>query len=63
MNNELVIQLQESGKVAPSSTMIGSQFAIRVALVNHRSNRIDIDQLIQSTLDIGNTLFGLTNQT
>lgn len=57
LNNELVIRLQESGLVAPSSTMIGQQFAIRAALVNHRTTRADIDQLLQSTLRTGDALF------
>lgn len=53
LNNELVIRLQESGLVAPSSTMLGAHFAIRVAIVNHRTNRHDIDTLIQETLRLG----------
>ena len=57
LNNELVIRLQESGLVAPSSTMINEQFAIRVAIVNHRTARIDMDNLMQSTLRIGDELF------
>ena len=61
LNNELVIRLQESGLVAPSSTMIGPQFAIRAALVNHRTTRADIDQLLESTLRTGDELFANNN--
>lgn len=61
LNNELVIRLQESGLVAPSSTMIGPQFALRAAFVNHRTTRADIDQLMQSTLRIGDELFAVSN--
>lgn len=61
LNNELVIRLQEAGLVAPSSTMIGAQFAIRAAFVNHRTQRIDIDNLISSVLRVGDALFAVTN--
>lgn len=61
LNNELVIRLQESGLVAPSSTMIGERFAIRVAIVNHRTAWIDMDNLMQSTLRIGDELFASPN--
>lgn len=57
LNNELVIRLQESGLVAPSSTMLGAVFAIRAAIVNHRTNRGDIDTLMQETLRLGAELF------
>ena len=57
LNNELVIRLQESGLVAPSSTMLGPVFAIRAAFVNHRTNRDDIDTLVQETLRLGAELF------
>lgn len=56
LNNELVIRLQESGLVAPSSTMIGTHFAIRAAIVNHRTTRSDIDTLLQSALHTGDAL-------
>ncbi len=54
VNNELVIQLQESGFCAPSSTTINGHVAIRVAIVNHRTEKQDIDTLIQKTLEFGN---------
>jgi glutamate/tyrosine decarboxylase-like PLP-dependent enzyme len=54
VNNELVIQLQESGFCAPSSTTINGQIAIRAAIVNHRTEKQDIDTLIEKTLEFGN---------
>src|SRR6185437_2841533 len=36
LNADIVIDLQESGIAAPSTTMIGNQFAIRAAIINHR---------------------------
>ncbi|MGB4498227.1 MAG: pyridoxal-dependent decarboxylase, partial [Methylococcaceae bacterium] len=54
VNNELVIHLQESGFCAPSSTTINGQIAIRAAIVNHRTQKQDIDTLIEKTLEFGN---------
>jgi glutamate/tyrosine decarboxylase-like PLP-dependent enzyme len=53
VNEKLVIDLQESGRVAPSTTTIGTRLAIRVAIVNHRTSRAEIDALVDSTLSLG----------
>lgn len=53
INAEIVIALQEAGIVAPSTTILHEQLAIRVAIVNHRTNKGDIDALIRATLEIG----------
>ncbi len=56
VNTELVIQLQESGIVAPSSTTLNGNVAIRAAIVNHRTTENDIDILLATTLKFGNAL-------
>jgi glutamate/tyrosine decarboxylase-like PLP-dependent enzyme len=56
LNAELVAELQESGLAAPSSTQIGGHFAIRAAIVGHRTRAEDVDALIQAVLDIGRRL-------
>ena len=56
LNAELVTELQESGLAAPSSTRIGGRFAIRAAIVGHRTRAEDVDLLIQAVLDIGRRL-------
>ena len=53
MNSNIVIKLQESGIVAPSTTKINGCLAIRVAIVNHRTSTKEIDALINATIDIG----------
>jgi aromatic-L-amino-acid decarboxylase len=53
INARIVIALQEAGSVAPSSTTIAGAFAIRAAIVNHRTERSDIDTLVRQTLDFG----------
>jgi len=55
-NRELVIQLQEHGRVAPSTTMIGDRLAIRAAIVNHRTSQAEIDALLDDTLALGKAL-------
>ena len=45
-NAALVADLQEAGIAAPSLTTLKGKVAIRVAIVNHRSERRDIDALL-----------------
>lgn len=56
LNSEIVIRLQEAGRVAPSSTMLGDHFAIRAAIVNHRSTSDDLDCLYNAVLACGRQL-------
>jgi glutamate/tyrosine decarboxylase-like PLP-dependent enzyme len=55
-NADLVVALQESGLVVPSSTTVDGHFAIRAAIVNHRTAQQDIDTLLATTLRLGDTL-------
>jgi aromatic-L-amino-acid decarboxylase len=56
VNQQIVIELQESGIVAPSTTTIGGRLAIRAAIVNHRTGRAEIDALVDSTLSLGRAM-------
>jgi aromatic-L-amino-acid/L-tryptophan decarboxylase len=60
INADILIALQESGLCAPSSTTLGGRFAIRAAIVNHRTQREDVDTLVRATLQIGDRLTGAT---
>ena len=53
VNADIVVALQESGIAAPSTTTLNGRLAIRVALVNHRTQMQDIDALLQATLTFG----------
>jgi aromatic-L-amino-acid decarboxylase len=53
VNGEIVVNLQESGIAAPSTTVLDGQLAIRVAIVNHRTDTCDIDLLIAAVLEFG----------
>jgi aromatic-L-amino-acid decarboxylase len=53
LNAMIAATLQEAGIVAPSTTIVNGKLAIRAAFVNHRTNKGDLDQLIQGTLAFG----------
>jgi aromatic-L-amino-acid/L-tryptophan decarboxylase len=53
VNGDIVIDIQESGIAAPSTTSLGGQLAIRAAIVNHRTDICDIDALISAVLEFG----------
>ena len=53
VNGEIVIDIQESGIAAPSTTMLNGQLAIRAAIVNHRTDTRDIDALVDAVLEFG----------
>ena len=52
-NREIVADVQESGIAAPSSTTLDGKFAIRAAIVNHRTEEGDIDALVAAVLEFG----------
>jgi aromatic-L-amino-acid decarboxylase len=53
VNGEIVIDIQESGIAAPSTTVLDGRLAIRAAIVNHRTNVSDIDALVDAVLEFG----------
>jgi aromatic-L-amino-acid/L-tryptophan decarboxylase len=53
VNANIVVELQESGEVAPSTTTIDGRLAIRAAIVNHRTSQKEIDTLVDRTLALG----------
>jgi glutamate/tyrosine decarboxylase-like PLP-dependent enzyme len=56
INEEVLFQLQEKGIAVPSNTIIDGKFTIRVAIVNHRTKKEDFDKLINSILDIAQSI-------
>jgi aromatic-L-amino-acid decarboxylase len=53
VNSEIVADIQESGIAAPSTTTLDGKLAIRAAIVNHRTDTIDLDALVAAVLDFG----------
>jgi aromatic-L-amino-acid decarboxylase len=49
-NAAIAADLQEAGRVAPSTTALAGRMAIRAAIVNHRTTMADIDALIDGVL-------------
>lgn len=56
LNEELLIQLHESGVAVPSSTMLNQTYALRVAITNHRSRLEDFDLLVRKVIELGRGL-------
>src|SRR5215470_17511627 len=53
VNGEIVIDIQESGVAAPSTTLLDGQLAIRAAIVNHRTDICDLDALVAAVIRFG----------
>ncbi len=66
LNKEILMRLHEEAVGAPSYTMLHGRYAIRVAHVNHRTRKIDFDDLVEGVLRIGkkvsNEYEGAVNQ-
>jgi aromatic-L-amino-acid/L-tryptophan decarboxylase len=53
VNGDIVIDIQESGIAAPSTTLLDGQLAIRAAIVNHRTDTRDLDALVAAVVRVG----------
>jgi glutamate/tyrosine decarboxylase-like PLP-dependent enzyme len=53
VNREIVLSLYDEGRVAPSATTLDGRYAIRAAIVNHRTGPADIDALVDAVLRAG----------
>jgi glutamate/tyrosine decarboxylase-like PLP-dependent enzyme len=56
INPRIVIELQESGVAAPSTTVLDGRIAIRAAIVNHRTGEKEIDLLVEKTVALGRAM-------
>ncbi len=52
INREVVADLQEAGIAVPSTTIIDGHWAIRAAIVNHRTTFADADALVDAVLRV-----------
>jgi aromatic-L-amino-acid/L-tryptophan decarboxylase len=50
-NRAIVVDVQESGLAAPSTTRIDGKVAIRAAIVNHRTTEADVHALVDAVLE------------
>jgi len=53
LNEEILIQLQESGVAVPSGTRVNSRYALRCAITNHRTRKEDLDLLVENVTQLG----------
>ena len=51
-NGALVVRLHEQGRFAPSTTRMAGGIAIRAAIVNHRTEAADVDELLRAVLSL-----------
>ena len=51
LTKQIVIDLQERGVAAPSSTILGGRTVIRAAIVNHRTTEADIDEFVDELVE------------
>jgi glutamate/tyrosine decarboxylase-like PLP-dependent enzyme len=56
LNRALLVELQESGVCAPSGTLLGGRFALRVCITNHRTRREDLRLLQDEVVRRGRAL-------
>jgi len=56
INSRIVVELQESGILAPSTTTLDGRLAIRAAIVNHRTGKKEIDLLVEKTVALGRAM-------
>jgi glutamate/tyrosine decarboxylase-like PLP-dependent enzyme len=56
VNREIVLALYDEGRVAPSATTIHGRYAVRAAIVNHRTGPADVDALVDAVLRAGRRL-------
>jgi glutamate/tyrosine decarboxylase-like PLP-dependent enzyme len=53
LNNQIVVDLQESGIAVPSTTLVNGKLAIRVNITNHRTRNSDLDLLVSEIVKLG----------
>ena len=53
INKEILMQMQEQGIAAPSYTILGDKYAIRLSITNHRTRAADLDVVIETTVKLG----------
>lgn len=58
LNREIVTRLQERGIAVPSLTSVGGKLAIRVNIMNHRTTRSDVVELLRSVVEMRDELVG-----
>lgn len=53
LNKEILLRLQEEGIASPSSTILNGKYTLRIANVNQRTRKEDMELLVREVLRIG----------
>ncbi|HYI38993.1 MAG TPA: pyridoxal-dependent decarboxylase [Allosphingosinicella sp.] len=56
VNREIMFRVQESGRAVLTDTTLRGRYCLRAAVVNHRTDEVDLVALVQQILDIGRTV-------
>lgn len=56
LNERLLDALQRSGRAYVSNALVNGRYALRACIVNFRTDRIDLEALIEAVVDIGRQL-------
>jgi aromatic-L-amino-acid/L-tryptophan decarboxylase len=56
INKSILVRLHDSGVAAPSYTVLGGRYALRVCITNHRTRRKDLDVLVREVVRLGREL-------
>lgn len=60
LNREILVRMQENGSFVLSSTVLNGCFALRAAIVNHRSKTRDFEHLVEEVTRLGRELVAET---
>jgi aromatic-L-amino-acid decarboxylase len=58
INREILARLHEQGIAVPSYTTLSDNYALRVAITNHRSRREDFELLVREVIRLGEDIAG-----
>ena len=50
------MRMHEQAIAAPSYTILNGKYVIRVAITNHRTRKVDLDEMVSGSIRLGNTL-------
>jgi len=56
LNRQILERLQRSGRVYPSNAVIGDRFVLRACIVNHRTEAVHLETLVDLAVTIGDEL-------
>lgn len=56
LNKRIVLEIQKNGKAVPSVTIINKELVIRISIINYKTTKKDMDDLLNEVINTGNRL-------